>query len=85
MNKENWQYYGVCPKVNLVCPDFRDTDISLSNEAESVLASGEEDDTTILSHPKSKCYAIIEGFITAWLKKSPDKCYTRPIENNRCR
>ena len=57
-------YYCVSPKDEIGCPSFSDTD--LLKKIVPVRASGNENDTSILSNPIAQCYAIADGVINSW-------------------
>ena len=97
-NNENRPYYVVCPKDNILCPQFTDNDIKILNEEIPVLAAstggqgrregdddedeGGKDDTYIASHPKSKCYVVAERIITSWIEIPSEERPATPISDS---
>ena len=77
-NTKNLLYYCVSPKDEIACPSFSDTDVELLKKTVPVRASGNENDTSILSNPIAQCYAIADGIVNSWADMEIDERPSKP-------
>ena len=75
--KEEAPFYGVRPKEKGACPPFSEDEIRLLNEAVPILAR-RDGDSTVLDHPRAKCYAIANDIVNTWVEKPACERTTRP-------